>query len=133
MHGRRKGRPLRVRKTMLVETLLPQLQIALPVTGPLRPHALFSHQPQQIWLEIGFGGGEHLAAQAQRHPEIGLIGCEPFMNGIASLLDHIEREQIANIRIHPDDARQVLDHLPEQSLERCFVLFADPWPKKTAY
>ncbi len=82
-----------------------------------------------MWLEIGFGGGEHLAAQAERHPDIGFIGAEPFVNGIASLLTHIEDKKLGNVRIFPDDARRLLDALPEYGIDRCFILFADPWPK----
>ncbi len=128
LFGRRKGRPLHVRKSALVRELLPTLQID-PAATP-DPRALFAVPPVEVWLEIGFGGGEHLAAQAARHPDIGFVGCEPFLNGVASLLDHIDREQLANIRIFPDDARVLLDAMPDHALDRCFVLFADPWPKK---
>ena len=83
-----------------------------------------------MWLEVGFGSGEHLAAQAAANPAIGFIGCEPFVNGIAGLLGHIDKQRLGNIRIHPDDARPVLDRLPDASISRCFVLFPDPWPKK---
>ncbi len=130
LFGRRLGRPLRVRKTALLETLLPKLQLALPTTGFVQPAAWFATKPHDIWLEIGFGGGEHLAAQAAQNPNIGLIGCEPFRNGVASLLDHIDRQALKNIRIHPDDARPLLAALPPACLARVFILFADPWPKK---
>ncbi len=130
LFGRRLGRPLRVRKTALLETLLPPLQLALPTTGFVQPTSWFSTNPQDIWLEIGFGGGEHLAAQAAQNPNVGCIGCEPFRNGVASLLDHIDRQSLHNIRIHPDDARPLLTALPSASLARVFILFADPWPKK---
>jgi tRNA (guanine-N7-)-methyltransferase len=128
-YGRRKGRPLRRRKGVLLKTLLPQVQIVLPEKDSLVPHALFTHPSKAIWLEIGFGGGEHLAAQARNNPEIGLIGCEPFLNGIANLLGHIETQQLTNVRIFPDDARRILDAMPGACIDRCFVLFADPWPK----
>lgn len=128
-YGRRMGRPLHVRKTRLMQEALPHYEIILPEKEPLNPSQLFPHQPQTIWLEIGFGGGEHIAAQAMRHPQCGFIGCEPFRNGIASLLDHIDHNAIANIRIFPNDARLLLDALPPASIERCYVLFADPWPK----
>lgn len=130
LFGRRLGRPLRVRKTALLETLLPSLQLTLPTTGFVQPAAWFANPPKEIWLEIGFGGGEHLAAQAVQNPAIGCIGCEPFRNGVASLLDHIDRQALKNIRIHPDDARPLLAALPPASLARVFILFADPWPKK---
>lgn len=130
LFGRRLGRPLRVRKTALLETLLPQLQLTLPSAGTVNPPSWFAATPQEIWLEIGFGGGEHLAAQAAQRPDCGFIGCEPFRNGVASLLDHIDRQGLGNIRIFPDDARVLLAALPAESLARAFILFADPWPKK---
>lgn len=127
-YGRRKGRPLHVRKTKLMDEFLSRVEIPTP-TGKMEPHTLFSHQPDSLWLEIGFGGGEHLAAQALQHPTKGFIGCEPFRNGVASLLDHLERQAITNVRVFPDDARLILDALPDACIERCYVLFADPWPK----
>lgn len=84
---------------------------------------------REIWLEIGFGGGEHLHHLALAHPEVGLIGCEPFVNGVAMLLGRIAREDPGNIRIHPGDARDLIDHLPEASLGRVYILYPDPWPK----
>lgn len=107
----------------------PRYRLTLPDKGLLDPHALFGKTPERLWLEVGFGGGEHLAARAQTNPAYGLIGCEPFINGIAGLLDHMDRHQLQNIRIYPDDARPLLDVLPDQCLDRCFVLFSDPWPK----
>lgn len=130
LYGRRLGRPLRVRKTALLATLLPKLAISSPAQGLNDPRAWFAVPPQSLWLEIGFGGGEHLAAQAARHPGIGFIGCEPFRNGVANALDLIDRQNLTNIRILPDDARPLLAALPAGCLERVFVLFADPWPKK---
>lgn len=120
LYGRRKGRALRKHKAELVRDLLPRLQINLP----------FESKAAEIWLEIGFGGGEHLAAQAGAHPDKTFVGCEPFINGIASLLEHIEEAQLKNVFIFPDDARKLMDTMPDNSLERCFVLFPDPWPKK---
>jgi len=120
---------LRARKAGLMQTLLPHLQIVLPTKSPLDRYSLFSSIPKALWLEIGFGGGEHLAAQAQKNPDVGFIGAEPFLNGTASLLAHIDAGKLSNIRIFPNDARPLLDALPEASIDRCFVLFADPWPK----
>jgi tRNA (guanine-N7-)-methyltransferase len=129
--GRRKGRPLHKRKAALVTTLLPQLQISNAViTADVNPKDFFDRAYKNYFLEIGFGGGEHLAAQAAMHPETGLIGCEPFLNGVASLLQHIDTQQLSNIRILADDARPLLDHLAKASIAGGFVLFADPWPKK---
>jgi len=129
LYGRRKGRPLHVRKTRLMQEFLPQVELTLPEDGKLDPYALFSPRPDKLWLEIGFGGGEHLAAQAERHPGIGFIGCEPFVNGVASLLDHLESKAIKNVRVFANDARLLLDALPVASAQRIYVLFADPWPK----
>jgi tRNA (guanine-N7-)-methyltransferase len=83
----------------------------------------------EAWLEIGFGGGEHLAAQAARHPNALMIGCEPFLNGVASALRHIEEGGLKNVRLHADDARAVVDALPDGSLDRIMILFPDPWHK----
>ncbi len=129
LYGRRKGRGLHVRKTALMQSFLPQVQITLSGEKGLTAGSLFG-TPAPLILEIGFGGGEHLAAQAKRNPEMRFIGCEPFVNGIASLLDHLERDRITNVRVFADDARVMLDALADASVETCFVLFADPWPKK---
>ncbi len=130
-YGRRKGRPLHRRKADLVATLLPRVAVAVPEgTAPVRPAALFEPPARPVWLEIGFGGGEHLAAQAAARPDVGIIGCEPFLNGVASLLDLIDAGGLANVRIHPDDARPLLDRMVEASVARAFVLYPDPWPKK---
>jgi tRNA (guanine-N7-)-methyltransferase len=91
---------------------------------------VFSARDRSTWLEIGFGGGEHLALQAEYHPEISFIGCEVFENGIARLLAHIKRRGVENIRLFTDDARLLIAALPPASIERVFVLFPDPWPKR---
>jgi tRNA (guanine-N7-)-methyltransferase len=110
---------------------LDSLSIALPDgPGPIDPHALFTDSPEKIWLEIGFGGGEHLAAQAAAHPEIGLIGCEPFVNGVSNLLVLLDEAGATNVRVFSDDARVLLSALPEASIDRAFLLFPDPWPKR---
>ena len=129
-YGRRKGRPLRKGQQHLIDAALPKLAIALPASGTLRPAHLFAAPPDQVWLEIGFGGGEHLAEQARTNPRIGLIGCEVFLNGIASLLTQVSALGLANVRIYPEDARDLLDALPDLSLDRVFLLFPDPWPKR---
>ncbi len=128
-HGRRLARPLTQRRKELIENLLPRLRIQIPEAGSVDPHALFAPTRRQVWLEIGFGGGEHLAWQAERHPDIGFVGCEPFLNGLASLLTAIEERQLVNVRLHPDDARLLLRRLAPKSIDRCFILFPDPWPK----
>lgn len=129
-YGRRKGRPLRKGQQHLIETLLPRLAIDLPAGDKLDPRTLFPAAIEELWLEIGFGGGEHLAEQARLHPGIGILGCEVFLNGIATLLAQASAHGLANVRIHPEDARDLLDALPDQSLDRVFLLFPDPWPKR---
>lgn len=131
-YGRRRGRRLRAGMEVMLEERLPELRVTLP-EGPdavLDPEMLFPGGPRDIWLEIGFGGGEHLAAQAAANPDVGFIGSEPFMNGVASLIRHCEDLTLSNVRIYPDDVRDLLPLLPDASLARLTVLFADPWPKK---
>ena len=129
-YGRRKGRPLRRGQQQLIDTLLPRLAITLPDKVKLDPKSLFPHNPAQLWLEIGFGGGEHLAEQARTNPDAGLIGCEVFLNGIATLLAQVSAGGLDNVRLYPEDARDLLDALPDASLDRVFLLFPDPWPKR---
>ena len=131
VYGRRRGRPLRQGRRLLAETLLPRVAIALPAEGPLNPKTLFAAPPPEVvWLEIGFGAGEHLAQQAEQHPGVGFIGCEVFENGIARLLGDIAHRELGNIRIFADDARLLLDCLAPASIARVFILFPDPWPKE---
>jgi len=129
IYGRRRGRKLRKEQAALMATLLPQIRFALPEAGPLDAGALFPARPKKIWLEIGFGAGEHLADQAQGTPEIGFLGVEIFETGIARLLAAIARRRLSNIRVLIDDARLLLAALPEESIDRVFILFPDPWPK----
>lgn len=127
-YGRRKGRPIRKYGSDLLETLLPRIRIDLPGTGQLNVRSLAGNKP--IWLEIGFGGGEHLAALATANPDHLFIGCEPFVNGVSSLLQHIDQNDLQNIRLFPEDARLLLNKLPDACLDKVCVMFADPWPKK---
>ncbi|KQS57523.1 tRNA (guanine-N7)-methyltransferase [Brevundimonas sp. Leaf363] len=126
--GRIKSRALKPRQAALFDTLLPQVALPDPVKGPLDPQGLMPGA-EAVWLEIGFGGGEHLAEQARRHPTALMIGCEPFVNGVGSALRHIEEMALTNVRVHAGDARDVLNALPDGSLDRVMVLFPDPWPK----
>jgi tRNA (guanine-N7-)-methyltransferase len=129
-YGRRKGKPLKASRQALVETLLPALRIPIPAArDSLVPQTLFPFAPRAVWLEIGFGGGEHLAAQAAEHPDIGFIGSEVFLNGVASLARHVGEGKLANVRIHDDDVRLLLPALAPMSLARVTLLFPDPWPK----
>jgi len=129
-YGRRKGRRLREGRRSLYEMLLPKLTVTWRDGVPLDPRTLFEAPPREIWLEIGFGGGEHLAAQARANPEIGFIGCEVFEGGIASALGYVAEADLKNIRLHPEDARDLLSVLAPRSLDRVFLLFPDPWPKR---
>lgn len=124
--GRRKGRRLRRSMQDLLETRLPQLRIdrQAPVASQ------FTHRPADLFLEIGFGGGENLAAMAAANPQAGFIGAEPFVNGVASLVRHIEDMSITNIRVWDDDVRLILGGMSDADLAGAYVLFPDPWPKR---
>jgi tRNA (guanine-N7-)-methyltransferase len=128
-YGRRFGRSLRASRRQLLDEVLPTLRVPLADDGEIDPRTLFPARPGTVWLEVGFGGGEHLAAQAAAHPGVGFIGCEPFVNGVASLLALIEARRLANVRVLDDDARLLIGRLAAASIARVFVLFADPWPK----
>lgn len=133
-YGRRRGKGLRSSQKAYLAEDLAGLALAgvswdeNPERDPLDPRAQLGDRP--IWLEIGFGGGEHMVHQAVANPDVGLIGCEPYINGIAMLLGKIRRAGADNIALHPGDARDLLDVLPEASVERAFLLYPDPWPKK---
>jgi tRNA (guanine-N7-)-methyltransferase len=129
-YGRRKGRPLSARKEHLLEALLPRLRLDLKAAPPPDLRELFPVPVAEVWVEIGFGSGEHLLWQAEYHQDVGIIGCEPFVNGVASLLGAIATQGLQTIRIHDGDARDVLGWLPDGSIGRMFLLFPDPWPKK---
>jgi tRNA (guanine-N7-)-methyltransferase len=129
-YGRRHGRRLRPGLKALFEELLPRLSIGLPEPGGrLDPAALFDPPPEGIGLEIGFGAGEHLAWQAERHPESGFLGAECFVNGVAGLLREVRERRLDNVRIFQGDGRDLLDALPEGALDCVYILFPDPWPK----
>ena len=122
--GRLKGRPIKPRQAALLESLLPHLELP---AGALDLQALFSGA--LLVMEIGFGAGEHLVAQASARPDAGFIGVEPFLNGVASCLRHIEAAGVSNVRLRQGDAREVLAQLPAAALDQVFILFPDPWPK----
>ncbi|HWA88398.1 MAG TPA: tRNA (guanosine(46)-N7)-methyltransferase TrmB [Rhizomicrobium sp.] len=116
LYGRRKGPKLSAHQLGLRESLLPGLRFEGAV-------------PQGAWLEIGFGAGEHLVWQAEHHPDVTLIGAEPYEGGVAKLLSKLAEQPLPNIRIHEGDARAIVDAAPQASLGRVFILFPDPWPK----
>jgi tRNA (guanine-N7-)-methyltransferase len=130
LYGRRRARPLRPGQRRLQQDLLPRLTIGLPDAGRLDARSLFPMPVRAVWLEIGFGAGEHLAEQAERHPEVGFIGCEVFEDGIVRLLGEVVRRGLGNVRLFTDDARLLLGALPPRSIGRVFILFPDPWPKR---
>ena len=127
--ARRGGRKLSDRQKHLVDTILPGLAVPPGTAGMLHPADLFDDPVGEIWLEIGFGGGEHLLAQAKRHGDVGHIGCEPFIDGVAKVLAGIEEKGLANLRLHHGDARDVMDQFATATIARVFILFPDPWPK----
>jgi tRNA (guanine-N7-)-methyltransferase len=130
LHGRRLGRPLRPGRRRSLEEHLPSVRVDPPVDGgPIDPARLFARPIADLWLEIGFGGGEHLVRQASLHPEVGLIGVEPFVGGVARALGLMSDGGLDNVRIHPGDARALIEALPDGSLGRVFILFPDPWRK----
>jgi tRNA (guanine-N7-)-methyltransferase len=128
--GRRKGHRLRKQQAELYQQLLPKLSLDIAQPAPRDLASLFPFAPEKFQLEIGFGGGEHLLHEARMHPRTGFIGCEPFINGMAKMLAAISHEKTQNIRLHPGDALYLLDWLPDASLDRIDILYADPWPKR---
>jgi tRNA (guanine-N7-)-methyltransferase len=127
--GRRKGHRLKPQQAVLLDTLLPRLALDLAARSPALT-SLFEGAVSEVRLEIGFGGGEHLIAEAERNPQIGFIGVEPFVNGMAKALSAIAAKSLRNIRLHFGDAIHVLDWLPPGSIARLDLLYADPWPKR---
>ena len=120
---------LSARQSHLLEAIGPAVRPDLSLPAPSDISGLFETPVVEIWLEIGFGGGEHLVAQARANPQVGLIGCGPFEEGVVKVLTSIADEGLANIRVHADDARPLLRWLPQASIARAFILFPDPWPK----
>jgi tRNA (guanine-N7-)-methyltransferase len=128
--GRRKGHKLRAHQADLIKHLLPHLALDITTSAPADLPQLFGSSVEAVRLEIGFGGGEHLAAEAQRFPHTGFIGCEPYVNGMAKILAQIEANNIGNIRLLAGDAAELLAWLPPQSLARIDLIHPDPWPKR---
>ncbi|WP_127903984.1 tRNA (guanosine(46)-N7)-methyltransferase TrmB [Solirhodobacter olei] len=134
-YGRRHGKTLRDSQREYLDHDLAALApegvsfAENPERAPVDPAAFFEGD-REIWLEIGFGGGEHMVHMASRYPEIGLIGCEPFVNGVAMLLGKIRQAGVTNLAVYPGDARDLFDVLPEASISKAFLNYPDPWPKK---
>ncbi|MFP1130442.1 tRNA (guanosine(46)-N7)-methyltransferase TrmB [Asticcacaulis sp. W401b] len=125
--GRIKSRTLKPRQADLFDTLLPTIEVNDALIAQLGAGDLGGYS--ELWLEIGFGGGEHLAAQAERNPQALILGFEPFLNGVGSLLRHVDERGLNNVRLMPGDARPVIDRLNAASVDKVFILFPDPWPK----
>ncbi len=127
--GRRKGKPLSPRQQALLDERLPGLLLdpSVPIENA---QTLFDGSKRAVWLEIGFGGAEHMSYQALENPHVGLIGCEPFVNGVSKAVDQIAAHDIQNIRLYNEDAAHVLDWLPVGSIDKLFLLYPDPWHKK---
>jgi tRNA (guanine-N7-)-methyltransferase len=126
-YGRRKGKGLRAGQEGRLATLLPRLRV--PAVGPVDPAVLFPGA-ESTALEIGFGGGEHLSALSRSNPRQGFVGCEPFVNGLAKMLATIEAERLGNVRLWDGDAAVLLPRLRAACLDRVFLLYPDPWPKR---
>jgi len=129
-YGRRRGRKLSPRQDRLMRELLPRVSPPLAEPPPPNAESLFASPTRELWLEIGFGGGEHLLWQARHHPDVGIIGAEPFEDGVVKVLTAIEDDGLSNVLVHADDARGLLRWLPERCIDKAFVLFPDPWPKR---
>jgi len=131
LYGRRHGRKLRSHQAGLMANWLPALEVSLPdEVRTFDPRSSFDQtEGSQVWLEIGFGGGEHLAARAKANPHVCFIGSEFYVNGIAALLSQMEEQELTNIRLHTVDARKLLNALQPKSIDKAFLLYPDPWPK----
>lgn len=142
-YGRRKGKPIKESRQHLLDGLLPKVALQQTSAGEkMDVRSVFGITPREVWLEIGFGGGEHVAELAKRCPEVGIIGAEPFINGVASLLAHLngshmkqainadlEPGRADNVRIWADDIRPLFPSFPDSCFERIYLLYPDPWPK----
>lgn len=128
-YGRRKGRSLGKKRDRLVAELLPEITIHIDGKDKIDPFSLFDTKVSEIWFEVGFGQGEHMAKLAEVNPNIGFIGCEPFINGVSSLLVEIEENNLKNIRVWPNDARDLMDVMPDDCISRAFLIHPDPWHK----
>jgi tRNA (guanine-N7-)-methyltransferase len=127
LYGRSSGKPLRVGQQRLLAAALPLFSIA---PESLAEGRAFAAPPREVWLEIGFGAGEHLIEQAKANPDVGIVGCEPFLNGVVAALAGIKREQLSNVRLRRGDAQSLIEAAPDAFFSRVFMLYPDPWPKR---
>ncbi len=128
--GRRKGHKLRSHQADLIGNLLPHLALDIGTAAPDKLTDLYDEGTTEVRLEIGFGGGEHLIAEAQAFPRTGFIGCEPYVNGMAKILTQVEAHNIGNVRLFAGDAAELLAWAPARSLARIDLIHPDPWPKR---
>ena len=127
IYGRSRGKALRAGQKRLLAEALPLFSIALEGLAEGRA---FARTPREMWLEIGFGAGEHLVEQAKANPDIGVVGCEPFLNGFVAALGGLRREDLSNVRLRRGDVGAVIEAAPDECFSRVFVLYPDPWPKR---
>jgi tRNA (guanine-N7-)-methyltransferase len=127
LYGRSSGKTLRAGQQRLLAEALPLFSIAPESLAEARG---FAALPREMWLEIGFGAGEHLVAQAKANPDVAIVGCEPFLNGVVAALAGIEREQLSNVRLRRGDAQSLIEAAPDAFFSRVFMLYPDPWPKR---
>src|SRR5271154_3031688 len=127
LYGRSRGKALRAGQERLLAEALPLFSFAPEALAAGRA---FAAPPREVWLEIGFGAGEHLVEQAKANPDVGVVGCEPFLNGVATALAGLEREQVFNVRLRRGDAQTLVEAAPDGFFSRVFILYPDPWPKR---
>jgi tRNA (guanine-N7-)-methyltransferase len=127
VYGRSRGKALRAGQKRLLAEALPLFSIA---PKDLAEGRVFARRPREVWLEIGFGAGEHLVEQAKANPDVGFVGCEPFLNGVVAALAGLKRDDISNVRLRHGDAQAVMEAVPDAFFSRVFVLYPDPWPKR---
>jgi tRNA (guanine-N7-)-methyltransferase len=127
LYGRSRSKTLRAGQERLLAEALPLFSIAPEALAAGRA---FAAPPREVWLEIGFGSGEHLIEQAKANPDVGVVGCEPFLNGVAAALAGLERERLDNVRLRRGDAQALVEAAPDGLFSRVFILYPDPWPKR---
>lgn len=130
LYGRRSGHRLRKTRQQVLDQFFPQIAVDLPPSGPVILESLYSSPRKEYWFEIGFGNGEHMVELAKAYPGVGILGCEAFINGVSAASLSIESAGITNIKLYNGDARNLLERLPDHCLDRIYLLFPDPWPKR---